>query len=995
MTAQQPKGSWETITAALVSRVGEGKPSGDWTKYCCPSHEGDGRAHKPSLGVKYDQGQQRTVVRCFAGCDNEQVLEAVGLGVKDMFDRRLDRAAGRGRRAYRPRPAQRPASRSDRALEAAGLPPKQPGRPDLGRQTSAWKTVEAYPYIRADGTVAGEVVRKEARFEHGRGKEFSQRRWNTELGEMEAGGFEPIPYQLPQVLDTITDGGVVYIVEGEKDAKAAASAGLTATTNSGGAMVWGPEHSKWLRGAGTVVIVADHDTAGYRRADRVLSTLAGLVGRVRVVQAATGKDLHDHLMCGHDISELVPIPHLDPYTPGPAAVAAQPDSTPAAETSTVSAAPSLTPEGGPVPEYLLAPSGDVPQTHSDEVDSIGAHWSTFMRLFMQQLTEMARKQAEKRAHAERVAREKSEREAEELAARHAAERKAMETRLAKLVDAGLGNASRTQLAEAIVDAASWREESQVAAQVMTQLSSQVQQRFGIRIDPLTGEVVFETATEATGGLASALMGAEADRAAAARLVTAQKRMVELVANTQVDEDRKAELYAAIETWRAHPSARALTELTKVMEDKGIPETVRTEARFVAVYLGRPGDVVPMADLAETRAVQPTAELRRLPKALVDHGEEVKPRVDDLLRRYQDRVAHGVSTESIRTQLSEAIAVMTPEDQDAARDRGRAIHKAPTEQFPALWPDHVDRDELATKIRMYATLAPQAELAAGKSADLDDATAAGLMRQAAKHRSAITKAIKSGKGLHTYERDQIGAVLRDIEAGKTQTPDMLFVDDRSAAAVDADRATGIARDTSYAHRRQAEQILTSNQAPEGTARRVRTELGRVMDAQTELGRGHGTLPDYERLGLDQQLGAKLATVGVSEPLRNKLAHHLDYAAGESASAGKAAQRIADRWAERRDAVVMARSVAGAAAGAAGPDYDSPERRADLEKDVRATGVSEDSVAQRMAADAGRARPPSAAVRNARGGTRRTSPGAGVSRTHHRGRPGKGPEKGLGR
>ncbi|WP_280304813.1 hypothetical protein, partial [Nocardia neocaledoniensis] len=46
----------------------------------------------------------------------------------------------------------------------------------------------------------------------------------------------------------------------------------------------------------------------------------------------------------------------------------------------------------------------------------------------------------------------------------------------------------------------------------------------------------------------------------------------------------------------------------------------------------------------------------------------------------------------------------------------------------------------------------------------------------------------------------GAVLRDIEAGKTQTPDMLFVDDRSAAAVDADRATGIARDTSYAHRR---------------------------------------------------------------------------------------------------------------------------------------------------------------------------------------------------
>ncbi|WKG13585.1 toprim domain-containing protein (plasmid) [Nocardia sp. PE-7] len=996
MTSQQPPGSWERITTALESKVGPGRRSGAWTQYCCPSHEGDGRAHKPSLGVKYDDRQHRTVVRCFAGCENEHVLEAVGLEVRDLFDRRLDRAAGRGRSAYRPRPAQRPASRSDRALEAAGLPPKQPTRPDLGRRVSPWKQVDTYPYLRADGTVAGEVFRKEAQFERGRDKDFGQRRWNPASGEMEPGGFEPLPYQLPQVLETIAEGGVVYIVEGEKDVHSAVAAGLTATTNVGGAVAWTAEHSQWLQGAGTVVIVADHDTAGYRRADRVMSTLSGLVGRVRVVQAATGKDLTDHLMCGHDISELVPIPHLDPYTPGPAAVAAA-VSTPAAETSAVSAAPSADPaiSGGSVPEYLLATSGDVPQTHSDEVDSISGSWSTFMRLFMTQLTEMARKQAEKREHAARVAREKSEREAEELAIRHAAERAAVEVRLRKLAEAGLDNASRTQLAEAVVDAAAWREDSQVAAQVMTQLSHQVQQRFGVRIDPVTGEVIPATAAEATAGLAGALMGAESDRAAAARLATAQKRMVELVADTAVDDDRKAELYAAIETWRAHPSAKALTELTKVMDDKGVPEKVRTQARFVAVYIGRPGDVVPMADLAQIRAVQPTAELRKLPEALVDPGEEVKPRVDELLARFQDRVKLGAPTESIRTQLSEAIAVMTPEDQAAARDRGLAITKAPTQEFPALWPDHVDRDELATKIRMYATLAPQAELAAGKAGDLDDAAAAGLMRQAAKHRGAITKALKSGKGLHEYERDQISAVLRDIEAGKTQTPDMLFADDRSAAAVDADRATHIARDTSYASRRQAEQLLKSNMAPEGTVRRARTELGRVMDAQTELGRGHGTLSDYERLGLDQQLGAKLAAVGVPEPLRNKVANHLDSAAGESASAGKSAQRIADRWAQRRDAVVVARSVAGAAAGAAGPDYDGPERRADLERDVRAAGVSEDSVAQRMAADAGRARPPSAAVRNARGGQRRTSPGAGVSRTQHRGRNGRGPEKGLGR
>jgi hypothetical protein len=35
-----------------------------------------------------------------------------------------------------------------------------------------------------------------------------------------------------------------------------------------------------------------------------MGTLVGLVEQVRVVQAATGKDLHDHLQCRHEIAEL-------------------------------------------------------------------------------------------------------------------------------------------------------------------------------------------------------------------------------------------------------------------------------------------------------------------------------------------------------------------------------------------------------------------------------------------------------------------------------------------------------------------------------------------------------------------------------------------------------------------------------------------------------------------------------------------------------------------
>ncbi|MFD3431275.1 toprim domain-containing protein [Nocardia fluminea] len=974
MSVEQPVGSWSTITSALEARVGEGKPSGAWTKYCCPSHEGDGRAHRPSLAVKYDQDQQRTVVRCFAGCENEQVLDALGLEVRDMFDRRLERAAGRGR-ANRPRPQQ--LSRADRALTAAGMPLKQAKKADLGRQVSRWATTATYPYARADGTVAGEVIRREARFEHGRDKDFRQSHW-TENGS-QPGGFEPIPFQLPRVLDAVAEGGVVYVCEGEKDVLAAERAGLTATTNAGGALSWSAQHAQWLAGARTVVIVADHDTAGYRRAERVLTSLVGLVETVRVVEAATGKDLTDHLNCGHEISELVPVPHLDPFT----------------TTAAVSAAASVEPTlgGTPMPEYLLMPSGEPTHQHADEVDNIGGQWAGFMRIFMQHLTEVARRMTEQRRREEQIAREALESERLEIAQRHEAERAAVEIRLRKLADAGLDTASRTQLADAVVDAAAWREDSQVAAQMMTQLSTQVHTRFGVRVDPVTGEVT----SSATPDLAGALMGAESDRAANARLRTAQDRMVELVAGVEdLDEDRKPELYAAIEQWRAHPSAAALTELTTTLTEAGVPEKTRTELRFVAVYLGRPDQVVPVNDLAATRALTPTGELRRLAEPLVDPGEEVKPRIDALLLRYQDRLKHGVSTDSVRAELAESVTVMTAEDRTAARERGKAIRTNPAGEFPALWPDHVDRDELGTQIRMYATLAPQAELAAGKASDLDDATAAGLTRQAAKHRKAIQKALTTGKGLHPLEKDQISAVLRDVEAGSTSAPELLWADDRSAAAVDSDRATRIAHDTSYAHRRQLDQILKSNQAPEGTVRRVRNDVTRVMDVQTQLGTGRTSLPDYERTGIDRQLGAKLASVGVAEPLRNKVQHHLDYAAGEAATAGKQAARIADRWAERREAVAISRAVTATADEMTGSDYDSPERRAGLEKVVRATGMGEDSIAQRMAADAGRAKPPSAAAKaGAKPKRRTTTQGAGVNRVHHRGRGGRGPGQGLGK
>ncbi|WP_433635641.1 DUF4913 domain-containing protein [Nocardia sp. CA-120079] len=981
--------SLATVTAALEQVVGPGRPAGSWTRYCCPVHEADGRHHNPSLIVKHLADAGRTKVQCRAGCDDQAVLDKLGLKVRDLYDTPITHRTPGGRQRG-PRVQPRPVSRADRALDAAGLPLIQPKKPDLGAQTSPWKTVSSYPYVRDDGVITGEVVRQEADFAGGRGKQFHQRHWNPRSGRMEKGGFEPIPYRLPQLLETIAAGGVVYVCEGEKDVAAAESAGLTATTNAGGASSWSAEHAQWLRGARTVVIVADRDTAGYRRAERVMGTLAGLVQRVRIVQAATGKDLHDHLQCGHEIGELEPIPHLDPLTPGRNAAPAPTTSTPAAETSSVSAASSITPAtsgGTTVPEHQLAPQlHDAPAPHGDEVDHIGSQWANFVRLLMTHLLEKARKQAElRRRLAERNA-QAEEDERREAEARIAVERAAVEVRLRKLRERGFENASRTEIADAVADAAAWSDDSQVAKQALQELGAHVQQRYGVRIDAATGHVVAEAA--ASPELAGALALAEQDRAALARLRKAQDRMVELIAqNDALEQSVKEELYAEIEAWRANPTAKQLDTLSKKLADKGVGEQVRVRIRFVATYIGTPGQLVPVNELGTTGSLSPTTELRKLDTPLVDPGEEAKPRIDALLVSYQDRLRLGAPTAKVRAQLAQEMQLLTPEEQQQVRDRGNAIRKDPTARFAKLWADHVDRDELATEVRMYATLAPQAELAAGKASNLDDPTAAGLAKAAARHRKVINHAINEGQGLHPLEKDQLAAVLRDVEAGKTTTPELLFADERSGAAVDADKASRIAHDTSRVHRRQLDQILESNQAPAGTVRRTRDAVTKVMDAQTQLARGHASLPDYERTGVDRQLDAHLTAAGVPEPVRNQVRAHLSYAAGEAATAGKQANRIADRWAERTEAVAAARTPAT-------PAYDSPERRAGLESDLRARGLDDDEIAQRMAADAGHAKPPSAAVRGAgRGKKRTTQQGAGVHRTYHRPN-GRGPEHGIG-
>ncbi|MGX1805170.1 toprim domain-containing protein [Nocardia sp. NPDC055321] len=306
--------SWQIITSALTARMGPGRDRARWTLFLCPVHEADGQHHNPSLGVRYDSAQEKTIVRCFAHCDDKDVLDSVGLKVRDMWDRLPERT--RQPAGGQPRPPgpsqnqqaqQRRVSLVDKAIDYARL--EIPAKPDLGDAIGATENVCSYVYRRADGHVEGAINRRRTPHQRGDRKSFNQIRWNGT--SWEPSGFAPIPYRLPEVVEGVQGGREIYVCEGEKDVQRAFTAGQVATCNAMGAGKWTDAHAKWLHGAGRVIVVADRDRPGYLHAAKVAETLHGHVGEVRVLQAAAGKDLSDHLDAGHGFEDLEMVPYLD------------------------------------------------------------------------------------------------------------------------------------------------------------------------------------------------------------------------------------------------------------------------------------------------------------------------------------------------------------------------------------------------------------------------------------------------------------------------------------------------------------------------------------------------------------------------------------------------------------------------------------------------------------------------------------------------------------
>lgn len=228
----------------------------------CPVH-GD---QKASLTVGKGTSQP-VVIHCHAGCAPEDVLAKVGLTWDDLC-----------------------------------VPREAQDRPDVtGRDwTPRGPAVDVYDYRDEDRRLLYQVCRTADKQFPCRVPDESRKsgfRWTL-------GNARRVLYRLPELIDAVADGQVVYVCEGEKDVKAILAQGMAATCNPGGAGKWRDEYAEFFRGA-IVEIVADKDKPGQAHARRIMSSLTGVAAGVEICEPAGNcKDISDHLSAGYTLAEL-------------------------------------------------------------------------------------------------------------------------------------------------------------------------------------------------------------------------------------------------------------------------------------------------------------------------------------------------------------------------------------------------------------------------------------------------------------------------------------------------------------------------------------------------------------------------------------------------------------------------------------------------------------------------------------------------------------------
>lgn len=322
-----PRDSLLRVEAALIEAGGSFRAHGtDRYRSECVSHGG---TNPETLVIYYHPDAGNIGFRCFADrCTHDDVREFLGLSKGDLFDEPLD--TGR-RDPFRPRPRiVRPPKPEPPLFEPS--PPKwYPDRlptlrheirdADGNRTWVTHKVADEYLYRDELLRVVLGVIRCEC-------KQFRQWHPDRNAAGCRATGIHEyaedrkeivrtvrvVPYRLPEVLDGVRDGQVIWIVEGEKDVKALFGRGLIATCNAagGGRGKWTAKHAAFFKDA-DVRVVADRDDTGREHAKEVVNTLLRTARSIDVVQARHGKDSTDHFEAGGTLADFVMVAEPKPF----------------------------------------------------------------------------------------------------------------------------------------------------------------------------------------------------------------------------------------------------------------------------------------------------------------------------------------------------------------------------------------------------------------------------------------------------------------------------------------------------------------------------------------------------------------------------------------------------------------------------------------------------------------------------------------------------------
>ena len=204
----------------------------------CPGHADKER----SLSIKETEG--KTLLNCFAGCENSSIVAAVGLSLSDLFD--------------------------------------EPARNGNGKRNGSENIIKIYEYQNEAGHYLFEVCRYEPKDFRPRVKQADGSFKHT------LNGVRRVLYRLPEILKA----DAVIIVEGEKDVESVRSMGFTATTSQGGANSWKSEYADSLTGK-DIIIIPDLDPPGQKYAEIVSRSLHGKAKSIKTAKLPSGKDISD------------------------------------------------------------------------------------------------------------------------------------------------------------------------------------------------------------------------------------------------------------------------------------------------------------------------------------------------------------------------------------------------------------------------------------------------------------------------------------------------------------------------------------------------------------------------------------------------------------------------------------------------------------------------------------------------------------------------------